>query len=141
MKIKNHLLTGEGVDFVKSPNHDGRFGENLPDTVIIHYTAGSSRESSVKTLCNPQHKASAHLVIGRDGLVTQLVPFNVIAYHAGPSAYGGRKGFNKYSIGIEIDNAGRLSRTGDGFISWFQKVYPAGEVIEAVHRNEKKPSF
>jgi len=92
-------------------------------------------------LCNAKIGASAHLVIGRDGSVTQLVPFNIIAHHAGPSSYKGRNGFNKYSIGIEIDNAGKLTKTGSVYTSWFAKVYPHDQVLEAVHRNQSSPSF
>ena len=141
MNIVNHRLEGEGISYSESPNHSGPFGENLPDTIIIHYTADRSPESAIRTLCNPRVKASAHLVIGRDESITQLVPFNTIAWHAGKSSYVGRSGYNKYSIGIEIDNAGRLTKRGNEYFSWFGKAYPENEVIEAVHRNENRPSF
>jgi N-acetylmuramoyl-L-alanine amidase len=135
MDIINNLLTGNAV-IQKSPNHGSLFNGRL-DTVIIHYTAGSSGESSVRSLMDPNSKASAHLVVGRDGTVTQLVPFDTIAWHAGPSQYGTRVGFNQYAIGIEIDNAGMLEKRADKFYSWFGREYPAEEVVEAVHRNQK----
>jgi N-acetylmuramoyl-L-alanine amidase len=141
MIIEDDRLKGTGVTFKESPNHGGTFESSLPDTIIIHYTAGSSAESSVKTLCDPRIKASAHLVVDKNGKITQLVPFNVISWHAGKSSYGGRSGFNKYSIGIELDNAGRLTKSGDGYASWFGKTYPESEVIEAVHRRESTPAF
>jgi N-acetylmuramoyl-L-alanine amidase len=141
MKIIRHILEGDNFRFQKSPNHGDKFANQLPDTIIIHYTAGSSAESSARSLSDPQIGASAHLVIGRDGKIIQLVPFNVIAHHAGPSSYKGRKGFNKYSIGIEIDNAGKLTKMGKVFSSWFGKTYPENQVLEAVHRNESVPSF
>jgi N-acetylmuramoyl-L-alanine amidase len=141
MKISNHRFPQEEVPFKKTPNQGETFGPGLPDTIVIHYTAGSSAESSIKTLCDKKTRASAHLVIGRDGSVTQLVPFNKIAWHAGKSAYGGRTGYNKYSIGIEIDNAGRLTKSGDQYIAWFGRVYTEEEVIEAVHRNESEPHY
>ena len=141
MKVSNHRLTGGGITFTETPNQGGPFGAGLPDSIIIHYTAGSSAESSVKTLCDKSSKASAHLVIGRDGSITQLLPFTRIAWHAGKSAYGGRIGFNKYTIGIEIDNAGRLTKSGSEYIAWFGRAYPENEVIEAVHRNESEPSY
>lgn len=137
----NHRIEGDGVTFKESPNHGGAFGTGLPDTIIVHYTAGSSAESSVETLCDPGTKASAHLVIGRDGRIAQLVPFDTIAWHAGKSTYRGRVGFNKYSIGIEIDNAGRLTKSGGGYHAWFGKIYPEAEVVEAVHRNESTPTY
>lgn len=133
MRIENHLLKGEGIQFRESPNHSGKLE---PDTVIIHYTAGRDAESSIKTLCDPTVKASAHLVVGRDGSITQLVPFNVIAWHAGRSSYKDRVGYNKYSIGIEIDNAGVLTKVNNIYTAWFGREYRDDEVVAAVHRNE-----
>ena len=104
MKVKAHLLEGTNIDFQQSPNHSGKFKTGFPDTIIVHFTAGSSAKSSVETLLNPKTKASAHLVIAADGAITQLMPFDMVAWHAGKSTYQGRSGFNKFSIGIEIDN-------------------------------------
>ena len=137
----SHLLKGEGVACKESPNHGGVFGTDLPDTIVIHYTAGSSAESSVHALCDPKMKAAPHLLIGRDGSITQLVPFDTTAWHAGRSAYRGRFEFNSYSIGIEIDNAGRLEKSGRGYTAWFGRAYPEEDVIEAVHRNESAPGY
>ena len=75
---------------------------------------------------------SAHLVVGRRGHVIQLLPFNVEAWHAGESEHAGRKGLNACSVGIEIDNAGRLHRRGDRFFSWFNREYMPDEVFTTV---------
>lgn len=136
MKINNHILEGEKVKFQMSPNKGKQFGKNLPDTIIIHYTAGSNMASAVNTLSSPASKASAHLVVGKDGSVAQLVPFNTISWHAGNSSWKGRNGLNSYSIGIEIDNAGVMTKTGDVFRSWFGKSYTADQVMKGIHRNE-----
>lgn len=141
MKITNARLDTDTAAFEKSPNTGGPFSEDLPDTIVIHYTAGSSADSSVRTLTDSQVNASAHMVIGRDGSVTQLVPFDTIAWHAGKSAWGDRRGLNKYSIGIELDNAGRLTRSGNQYSAWFGRTYPEEEVVEAVHRNEEAPDY
>lgn len=136
---EKHLLIGD-VRWVRSPNHGGYLENKEPDTIVIHYTAGSSAESSVRSLCSEKSKASAHLVIGRDGSIFQLVPFNMAAWHAGASAHAetGRKGLNRYSVGIELDNAGVLTRQNDNsYLSWFGKSYPAAEVLAAVHRNQQ----
>ncbi len=118
-----------------------KFTKNLPDTIIIHYTAGGNGEASAKYLCNDKIKASAHLVVARNGKIYQLVPFNIVAWHAGVSSFNGRKGFNKYSIGIEIDNAGILEKRGNKFFSWFGKEYPSTQVIKAKHRNETTEKY
>lgn len=111
------------------------------DTLIIHFTAGRSAETSAKFLARPDVQASAHLVIGRDGAVYQLVPFNLVSWHAGISQYGGRKGFNKYAIGIELDNAGALMKTGNQYQAWFGKKYPESDVVRATHKNETTPKY
>jgi N-acetylmuramoyl-L-alanine amidase len=131
MQIKNHKLLN--VDFKPSPNTGGPIA---PDSIVIHYTGGSSASSAISWFENPDSRVSAHIVIARDGTITQMVPFNVKAWHAGPSAYGGRSGFNNFSIGIELDNAGILTRRENGFMAAFGRSYPAGEVVKLKHRNE-----
>lgn len=138
MKIVNHRLCQDDdkpVPFVKSPNVSS--GNLRHEYLIMHYTAGRSAESSVNALTNSRLKASAHLVIGRDGSITQLVEFNTIAWHAGTSSWMGLSGLNRYSIGIELDNAGPLERTSTGWVAWFGEIYPDNQVIEAVHKNER----
>lgn len=144
MQISGHLLQGDAaqkVDFTATPNKGGAYGSGLPDTIVIHFTAGRDAASAIKTLTDPAVKASAHLVVGRDGSVTQLVPFNEIAWHAGKSAWEGRTGLNDFSLGIEIDNAGRMDKQGERFFSWFGREYAPADVIQAVHRNESEPTF
>lgn len=75
------------------------------------------------------------MVLGRDGRIVQLAPFDVVTWHAGISQWNGLSGLNKYAIGIEMDNAGLLHREGDRFVAWFGKAYPDNEVQLAEHRN------
>lgn len=88
-----------------------------PDTIVLHYTAGRDAMSTARYLCRPDVLASAHVVIARDGGIIQLVPFNIVAWHAGQSNYRGRANFNRLSIGIELDNLGKLRRKGERFIA------------------------
>ncbi|MFQ5606045.1 MAG: N-acetylmuramoyl-L-alanine amidase [bacterium] len=138
MKIVNHRLEGEGITIHGSPNRGGALE---PDSIVIHYTAGPTAESAIRTLTDPNKKVSAHLVIARDGGITQLVPFNAVAWHAGKSSYDGRSGFNKYAIGIEIVNAGRLTKSDNLYLAWFGKAYQEDEVMFAVHRNEHSATY
>lgn len=144
MKITDHRLDDSAdlnVEF-STPNVGGEFASGLPDTIVIHFTAGSSAKSSVRHLCKPSARASAHLVVGRAGETYQLAPFNVITWHAGRSRWKGRSGLNKHSIGIEIDNPGRLEQTGEGtFKTWFGKTVDASDVFQDKHRNESTLSF
>lgn len=136
MNIKNHRLfreDGTQYPYRLSPNGRGTIDHRF---LIIHYTAGRSAESSVNWLLNPDANASAHLVIGRDGSITQLRPFNLVAWHAGTSEWGGLTGLNAFSIGIELDNAGRMLKQGDKWAPWFGDIYPDEEVVVAKHKNE-----
>ncbi len=128
-------------DWLSGPTVQRRETHNLgdairPEVLVMHFTAGSSAASSVAHFMSPAAQASAHLVIARDGGVTQLVPFKRKAWHAGVSSWGGRDGVNSFSIGIELDNAGKLQQVGSSFQAWFGRSYPAEQVVVARHRNE-----
>jgi N-acetylmuramoyl-L-alanine amidase len=138
---KNHELGGKPVITAYRADKNKDAFKQTPDTIIIHYTAGRDAATSAKYLADPTVQASAHLVIGRDGSVYQLAPFNKVTWHAGLSSYGGRKGFNQYSIGIELDNAGPLDKEGNKYVSWFKGVYPEDEVYKGTHRNESAPRY
>ena len=133
LSIKNHLLEGDKVTQRNTPTRGGRLA---PQYLVYHYTAGSSAKSSADWLCNPAAKASAHLVLGREGEIIQLAPFNVVTWHAGISHWAGLTGMNNCSIGIEMDNAGALKNLGDKYISSFGKVFPRSEVVVAKHKHE-----
>ena len=135
MKILRHRLhqdDGTAVPYQRSPNG----GDDLnPRYLIMHYTAGSSAAGSIAHMMKPGAQASAHLVIGRDGATTQMMPFNKVAWHAGRSRWLGTVGLNRHSIGIELDNAGRLTRQGGQWTAWFGRAYPDDQVFEAAHRH------
>jgi len=135
MLIQNFQLLQNNlpVRFVKSPNIDVPLQERL--FVVMHYTGGASFSASVAWLTSKSSAVSAHLVIGRDGEVAQLVPFDLRAWHAGTSAWKGYTGINNYSIGIELDNAGMMKRSGSQWVSTFGRVYPDAEVLAAPHKS------
>jgi N-acetylmuramoyl-L-alanine amidase len=136
MIVKDHRLCrddGTPVPFVASPNVGGKV---QPLYLIMHFTAGRAAKESVQWLTQKQAKASAHLVIGRDGGVTQLVPFDRVAWHAGKSRWLNLTGLNAYSIGIELDNAGLLKRQGGAWTAWFGDTYDPRDVVEAAHQHE-----
>jgi len=122
------------IEIQDSPNHGGRI---VPEYLVIHYTAGRSGESSARHFMDPQAKASAHIVLDRSGKIWQLVPFTIRAWHAGVSAWAGRHGLNDFSIGIEVDNAGRLQKSGNRYQAWFGGSYEEDQVIHARHKNEQ----
>ena len=48
-------------------------------------------------------RVSAHLLIERDGTITQFASFDRRAWHAGASEFDGRPRCNDFSVGIEVD--------------------------------------
>jgi AmpD protein len=48
-------------------------------------------------------EVSSHLLIERDGKLTQFVSFDSRAWHAGASSFCGRENCNDFSIGIELE--------------------------------------
>ncbi len=101
--------------FRSSPNHSARTRE--PTGCVIHYTASRDDDSALAWLRREESQASAHFVIGRTGIVMQLVTLDRAAWHAGVSEwrYKGEttSNVNDYSVGVELCNSGLLTRIGD----------------------------
>jgi AmpD protein len=112
----------EGVRFVPSPNCDARPTGAAPEVLIIHAISlppGQFGGPAIEALfCNaldpgahPYYsqihglEVSAHLLVRRDGSVTQFVPLHLRAWHAGQSCCEGRTRVNDFSIGIELEGA------------------------------------
>jgi len=140
MKIDRHQLVAESNDFdiaiEETPNTSGSFSDDLPDTIVIHYTGGASLDSTVSWLKNPAAKASAHLVVGKSGKIVQLAAFKEKTWHAGESAWKGREWLNHFSIGIEIDNAGLLEQRADGYYTSFSRKIKNDQVVLATHKHQ-----
>ena len=73
---------------------------------IIHYTGMQSERESLRRLCNPLFKVSAHYLINQNGKIFKLVEDEYIAWHAGKSRWKKYNNLNKDSIGIELVNKG-----------------------------------
>lgn len=96
-----------------TPNKSGTI---TPRFIVMHYTAGTTAESAIRTFQNPASRVSAHLTVDTDGTVYQHAPFNIKTWHAGPSQYMGYSGLNSHAIGIEIVNAGWLRDEGSEYV-------------------------
>ncbi len=136
-RVRNHKLASgaSNVPFVRSPNIGGALN---PRFLVIHYTASGPGTDIAAYFAKPSANVSAHLVIRRDGTIIQCVPFNVVGWHAGESRWVDRAGavhvgLNQSSIGIEIENWGKLERTGSGWISAGKSSVDPARVIETAH--------
>lgn len=118
MTISGGLL--EGARFVASPNQSERSPLGNIDLLVIHnislppgkYGTGCIDQlfcNALDSAADPffesisSLKVSSHLLINREGIVTQYVPFTRKAWHAGESEFDGRVNCNDYSIGIELE--------------------------------------
>ena len=89
-----------------SPNHDRRAPGLATDILLLHYTGMKTTAVALERLCDPVAKVSSHYVIDEGGRITQLVPEERRAWHAGASSWEGETDINSRSIGIEIGNVG-----------------------------------
>ncbi len=109
------LATPDGRHFQVVQPHPNGYDHNpqhfIDDHkyIIVHFTTGTRIESTIAYFRTESAGVSAHLLVARDGRVVQFLPFGRIAYHAGYSWWEGDVSLNRYSIGIELDNAGTLS--------------------------------
>ncbi len=93
-----------GVKFVSAADQGGTLIR--PRWIVIHYTGGVGRGAIGTLTVKDDNYVSAHTFTDTDGLVTQLVSFDRIAYHAGASYLAGVRRLNSCTIGLELANPG-----------------------------------
>jgi len=136
MYVHDHrLFEGDGtpVPLQLSPNHGGAL---TPLFLVVHYSATLSLQSTVGWFRGAAAGASAHLVVGRQGEVVQMVPFDQRAWHAGVSRWGPLDNLNSHSIGIELINAGGLDASGAGWVDWARNPIADDDLVVARHRHQ-----
>lgn len=114
----SHLI--DPVCFLDSPHCDLRPVGVPIDMIVIHgislppgeFGTGAIDRFFCGVLDATEHpyfatiaaaRVSAHILISRAGVVTQFVPFDKRAWHAGVSTFQGRDACNDFSIGIELE--------------------------------------
>ena len=132
-EISNDSSWLTGVDIVLSPNCDLRPLDTDIDLLIIRgislppkeYGGGYIDKLFTNTLNPDEHsyfmkirelRVSSHLLINRQGKVTQYVPFDMRAWHAGESSFDGRNNCNDYSIGIELEGCDEEKYCDDQYL-------------------------
>ena len=110
------------VRFVASPNCDDRPDPADISLLVIHSISLPPAQfggpfvekfftNSLDPAMHPYFrtikdlKVSAHCVIDRAGVITQYVPFDRRAWHAGESRFDDRGRCNDFSIGIELEGS------------------------------------
>lgn len=95
-----------------TPYIEALFTNRLPEVLTPSATDYPHDEQSRLALMEIANlRVSSHLVIDREGKVTQYVPFNQRAWHAGVSEFQGRGNCNDYSIGIELEGTDNVPYT------------------------------
>ncbi|KAF0283172.1 1,6-anhydro-N-acetylmuramyl-L-alanine amidase AmpD [Spiribacter roseus] len=106
--------------FVASPNQGERPPGQAPELIVVHgislpagqFGGGHITElftNRLNTRADARFdylagvRVSAHVLIARDGGLTQYVAFDRRAWHAGESVFEGRRDCNDFSIGIELE--------------------------------------
>lgn len=114
-----------GARQVASPNYDSRPAGVEADLIVVHGISLPPGEFGgpwidrlfTNTLPPEVHpyfaevgplRVSSHVVIERDGAVTQYVRFTERAWHAGKSSYQGRDACNDFSVGVELEGTDTL---------------------------------
>ena len=115
-----------GATYIASPNFDSRPAGVEADLIVVHGISLPPDEFGgpwidrlfTNTLPAEVHpyfaqiaslRVSSHLVIRRDGALTQFVKFTDRAWHAGESLYEGRQACNDFSIGVEMEGADTIA--------------------------------
>ena len=117
-----------GARQVLSPHFDARPKDVAPELVVVHgislpagefggpwidhlFAGSLSPEAHPSFRDTATRRVSAHILIRRDGSITQYVPFGMRAWHAGVSQYQGRSACNDFSIGIELEGTDTIPYT------------------------------
>ena len=94
---------------------------NKPIGVVIHHTATYNLKSTVNYF--KKNGVDVQFVLGHDGKITQMVPCNRTAAHAGKSEWNGKKWLNNYYVGIEVVNIGWLRKKGNKFYDGYKRLW------------------
>ena len=128
-RVSNHRFTDS--TWTEARYYGGTLNRQLPLYVVAHDTAGRTAAGTVAYLADdPRGKVSYHAIIDRNGAVTQMVPLDRAAHHAGVSAHPDKPwliGLNRCSIGVAFDNPGKLDQDGR---AWFGHQYESAVYAE-----------
>jgi N-acetyl-anhydromuramyl-L-alanine amidase AmpD len=119
--LSDDLVIGKGTGYMLSYNARERIDKSSLTTIVIHSAYSNDMKKTARFLADTVNgTASAHILIDRDGKVIQQVPFDYIARHA--------KEYNKFSIGIELINAGEITKNGEEYKTIYGSAIDASKV-------------
>jgi AmpD protein len=115
-----------GARYVASPNCDARPPGTAVSLLVVHSISlppgrfgGDAIERLFTNRLDPQAhpyfrqiahlRVSAHFLVRRDGSLTQFVPVQRRAWHAGASRWRGAGRCNDFSVGVELEGTDRAA--------------------------------
>lgn len=116
----------------------GTFKHDYPVLILVHFTAGryeKGAQNAFDSIDGGISNGYNYMCIAREGTVVQASPLNKWGYHAGESSWS--KYLPKWvsgsvsdeSVGIEMCNAGKLTKTTDGrYKTWFNTYISESDV-------------
>ena len=99
---------GTGIDLLVIHNISlpaGEFGTGRVEQLFMNCLPPAAHPSFAGIAGIAGLRVSSHLLIDREGEITQFVPFTRQAWHAGQSGFEGREHCNEFSIGIELEGS------------------------------------
>ena len=121
----------------------GTFKNNYPTYVVVHFTAGRSMKGdkdAINCIRYGIEQGYAYFCLSRTGTLFQTHSLAEYGWHAGKSEYKGLRGLSQYSIGIEVNCAGKVLETTSGFKTWFNEFLPESEVRELKKPQDNSPA-
>jgi AmpD protein len=151
-----------GVKRVPSPNRDARPAGCELGLIVIHgislppaefggvwidrfFTNALPADAHEYFATIAHLRVSAHVLIRRDGSLTQYVPFIERAWHAGESQYCGRKACNDFSVGIELEGTDEIPYEPAQYdalvelVRTLKRTYPSLRTAEIVGHSDIAP--
>lgn len=124
------LEAGPGEEVSRVPTvRTGASAPGAPLALVWHWTAGLGGPEYGRRLAESireyrrrvDRPASWHLLVDRAGRVFQSAPFSAATWHVGrPGTVAGKRfaNINRATVGVELENAGRLLAHEGRFYAW-----------------------
>jgi N-acetylmuramoyl-L-alanine amidase len=109
-----------------------------PCGIVIHFpasrgawsaTAAIAEAQAIKLIKYLDSQKYATLSIDTFGKLYQNSDLNQYGAHAGTSSWKNMTSLNKWMLGVDIPSAGRLTKVGDKYFTWYKEEVPVENVI------------
>ena len=125
---KKELWYTKAKKWAKQMKTRGKYRKGYPEGAIIHFTAG---RYGTQDMDSGIANGFAYLLIDDKGNVYQANSLDSWGYHAGVSSWKSLgSGVSEFLVGIEITAAGKVTKVGESYQTWFKDVLKKDQVRE-----------